>query len=104
MKSEREGAEISRLEKAIGRVLWLGVVASSVCLGLGLALALGVGTSGLARGLLTTGLVMLLATPASRVVVSVIDYARERDWLFVVLTLTVLGELVASLIAALAGK
>jgi uncharacterized membrane protein len=49
---------------------------------------------------LTTGLVILLATPAARVMVSAVSYARERDWLFVALTLTVLAELIASSIAA----
>jgi uncharacterized membrane protein len=88
------------LEAAIGRVLRLGVLASSACLGAGLAITLAGGSAGLAGGLLTTGLVILLATPAARVVVSAINYARERDWLFVVLTLTVLAELIASSIAA----
>jgi uncharacterized membrane protein len=89
-----------RLEAAIGRVLRLGVLASSACLGAGLAITLALGSTGLASGLLTTGLVILLATPAARVVVSTINYARERDWPFVVLTLTVLAELIASSIAA----
>jgi uncharacterized membrane protein len=88
------------LEAAIGRVLRLGVLASSLCLGAGLAITLAGGGTGLAGGLLTTGLVILLATPAARVVVSIINYARERDWLFVVLTLTVLAELIASGVAA----
>jgi uncharacterized membrane protein len=88
------------LEAAIGRVLRLGVLASSACLGAGLAIALALAGTRLASGLLTTGLVILLATPAARVVVSTINYARQRDWLFVVLTLTVLAELIAGTIAA----
>jgi uncharacterized membrane protein len=88
------------LEAAIGRVLRLGVLASSACLGAGLAITLVLGSTRLANGLLSTGLVVLLATPAARVVVSTINYARERDWLFVVLTLTVLAELIASTIVA----
>jgi uncharacterized membrane protein len=88
------------LEAAIGRVLRFGVLASSACLGAGLAITLATGHTGLGDGLLTTGLVILLATPAARVVVSIINYAREGDWLFVVLTVTVLAELIASSIAA----
>ena len=88
------------LEAAIGRVLRLGVLTSSACLGAGLVITLASGSTGLAGGLLTAGLVILLATPAARVVVSTIIYARERDWLFVALTLTVLAELIASAIAA----
>ena len=35
---------------------------------------------------LTIAMVILLATPAARVVISVAEYVRERDWLFVALT------------------
>jgi uncharacterized membrane protein len=38
-----------------------------------------------------------MATPVARVVVSVIEYVLERDWLFVVLTTTVLVILLGSL-------
>jgi uncharacterized membrane protein len=100
-----EGAPRARnLEAAVGRVLRLGVLASSACLGAGLAVTLALDSTGLASGLLTTGLVILLATPAARVVVSTINYALERDWLFVVLTLTVLAELIAGAIAARASR
>src|ERR1700730_7607553 len=88
------------LEVAIGHVLRLGVLASSACLGAGLVITLASGSTGLAGGLLTAGLVILLAPRAARVVVWTIIYARERDWLFVALTLTVLAELLASSIAA----
>ena len=104
MTPDSERRPAGRLEREIGWILWLGVLASSTCLGIGLILALTIGSGGPANILLTTGLVLLLATPTSRVVVSAIDYARERDWLFVVLTLTVLGQLAASLFAALHGK
>jgi uncharacterized membrane protein len=91
------------LEQAVGRVLRVGIRASSVCLGNGLALALGGVAPGLARRLLTTGLIILLATPIARVAVSAVDYARERDWLFVALTLIVLLELAAGVVAAVYG-
>jgi len=92
------------LELAVGRVLRIGITASSICLGAGLALTLAGADGRLATLLLKIGLVALLATPAARVVVSIIDYARERDWLFVLLTLTVLGELLASVVAAVYGR
>ena len=57
----------------------------------------------LAGSLLSTGLLLLLATPVARVVVSVIDYARERDWLFVTLTVIVLLELAASVLVSFGG-
>jgi uncharacterized membrane protein len=97
-----EFAGARRLELAVGRVLRLGITASSVCFGLGLALALS-RVDELARPVLTTGLIILLATPIARVAVSAVDYAREHDWLFVALTLIVLLELAASVVAALYG-
>jgi uncharacterized membrane protein len=57
----------------------------------------------LASVLLRTALGILLVTPAARVIVSMVGFARDRDWLFVVLTLIVLGELVGSVFAAFVG-
>ena len=92
--------DAGNLELIIGRVLRLGTAASSACFAAGLSLIiLGRGGS-LARVLLPAGLIILLATPAARVAVSVVEYVRERDWLFVALTLTVLLALAASVVAA----
>jgi len=89
------------LERLIGRVLRIGIGATTVFLSVGLALTLmGVG-SGLANLLLTTGLLLLLATPVARVAVSVGDYARERNWTFFALTVIVLVELAASVLYAI---
>lgn len=93
-----------RLELAVGRVLRVGVTLSSICLGVGLVLTLSGDDRALAHLLLRVGLIALLSTPAARVIVSVVDYAIERDWVFVALTLTVLGELVASVLAAIHGR
>jgi uncharacterized membrane protein len=49
------------------------------------------------RGLVQLGLLLLIATPIARVVFSVIGFARQRDWLYVVITLTVLILLTYSL-------
>jgi len=90
----------SRLERAIGVVLHAGVTISSVCLGVGLVLSFfgdGAGTG----MLLHTGVIVLLTTPVARVVVSIVEYANERDWTFVTLTVVVLLELLASAVAAL---
>ena len=40
----------------------------------------------LARLFLNAGIVVLLATPVARVVVSIVDYVKQRDRVFVVLT------------------
>ena len=91
------------LERAIGRVLRIGTVTSSICLALGLALTLAGYDEGLARLLAPAGMVILLATPAARVIVSIAEYVRERDWLFVALTLIVLLTLGGSVVAAFWG-
>ena len=94
-------ARAARLERIVGVVLRLGVGASTVCLGAGLTLSFVPGLSAQAAVLLHAGIVVLLVTPVARVVVSAGEYARQRDWLFVGLTLTVLLELLGGAVAAL---
>ena len=48
-------------------------------------------------GLIQLGLLLLIATPVARVVFSVVGFAIERDWLYVVITLLVLLTLLYSL-------
>lgn len=52
------------------------------------------------RGIIQLGLLVLIATPVARVLFSVIGFAREGDWTYVVLTLIVLGVLLYSLFFA----
>jgi len=99
-RGERHAGAL-RLERMIGRVLRAGVTTSSVCLASGLLWTMAEGTSAPARLLLQTGIVVLLATPVARVVVSVAEYVVERDWGFATLTAIVLLELLASALAAL---
>ena len=49
------------------------------------------------RGIIQLGLVMLIATPVARVAFSVFAFAVERDRMYVVFTLMVLGILILSL-------
>jgi len=95
--------DAGHLELIIGRVLRLGTATSSTCFAAGLSLMILGHGGALARVLLPAGLIILLATPAARVIVSVVEYVRERDWLFVALTLTVLLALAASVVAAFWG-
>jgi uncharacterized membrane protein len=88
-------------EVSVGRLLGIGVLVSSACLAAGLVSALVVGETRFARVLLSAGLVLLMATPAARVVLSAVSYLRRRDWLFATLTLIVLLQLLASVIVAL---
>lgn len=89
----------SSLEALIGRVLRTGATTSSVLLGAGLALALV--RPGAGALLMNIGVVVLIATPAARVVLSFVEYAHGRDLRFVVLTGLVLLELVAGAVAAI---
>ena len=90
------------METMLGRVLRTGVTASSIALVAGLILvASGASTSGMA--VLAIGVLILIGTPFARVLVSSLAYAQRRDWTFVLLTLIVLGELVASIVAAVRG-
>jgi uncharacterized membrane protein len=43
-----------------------------------------------ARGIIQAGLLLLIATPIARVVFSVAGFVRQRDWLYVAITVTVL--------------
>jgi len=92
--------DISRLEVTIGAALRFGTSASTTLFAIGLLMMLIGVQAQLARGVLEAGLLILLATPVARVVISVIAYFRERDWLFVALTAIVLLALAGSVMAA----
>ncbi len=53
------------------------------------------------RGLIQLGVVLLIATPIARVAFSVFAFARQRDHMYVVFTLLVLGLLLYSFIGGL---
>lgn len=87
------------LERLIGRVLRIGVSASSVCLALGLVSLFAFPLA--SASLLQAGIIVLIVTPAARVVLSIIEYVSMRDWTFTLLTSIVLLELVGGALAAL---
>jgi uncharacterized membrane protein len=89
---------LGRLEVHVGRLLLAGLLASAACLAVGLLLTLA-GRSG--GSTLTTGLVLLMATPILRVILSIVEYVRMRDWLFVAVTVFVLLVLTGTVVAAL---
>ena len=96
----RDRSAMQRLETTIGEVLRFGTITSSTMFAIGLVMTVVGYQPAVARLLLATGLVILLATPPARVVVSVIEYVRERDWTFVLLTGVVLLALAGSVVAA----
>jgi uncharacterized membrane protein len=54
--------------------------------------------SGSGRSMVQLGLLFLIATPVARVVLSVYAFVRERDHLYVIVTLMVLALLLYSLL------
>jgi uncharacterized membrane protein len=83
------------MERRIGQLLLTGVLAAAACLLAGLA-AWMLGAGG--AGLMNAGLIVLMATPVLRVALSIAEYARVRDWLFVATACCVLAILVASIV------
>jgi uncharacterized membrane protein len=53
-----------------------------------------------ARGLIQLGLLVLIATPVSRVVFSLLAFMYQKDWKYVVFTAIVLGLLLYSLLGS----
>lgn len=85
-----------RLETMLGRLLSAGVTSAAVCLGIGLALWMAAGSTRLSTGVLTAGILILMATPLMRVVVSLVAYAKMRDWFFVTTTALVFALLLVA--------
>jgi uncharacterized membrane protein len=113
-----------RLEGVLGNVLRWGVVSAAVVVGLGAVIFLlrhgserpvyeifrgepsdlktvpGILTDawgGRGRGLIQLGLLLLIATPVTRVVLSIAAFAIQRDRRYVLITLVVLVVLLYSL-------
>jgi uncharacterized membrane protein len=106
------------LERTVGRLLSVGTVASVGLLGVGVVLMLGAGQSPLdpayprleptrlledvaglrPSGFLWLGLLAAVATPAGRVVASLVGYVRSREWAMVGISLAVLVVIGASVV------
>ena len=92
---------LQRLEMTLGRLLQAGVISSAICLAAGLVWWMARGNSEMSTTLLTIGLIVLMATPIVRVVVSLVAYIRMRDWFFVATTVMVFVLLAATVALAL---
>ena len=92
---------LRRLEHQLGLLLVTGVTTSAVLLAAGVALVLAWPGATLGPWLLTFGLVILMATPMLRVLVSCAEYVKLKEWFFVATTLIVLAELTMTVIYAL---
>ena len=90
-----------RTEVILGHVLTAGTRASTASLAAGLVLTFALPGAPITAILLTLGILVLMATPLTRVVVSIAAFARQRDWKFVLLASTVLALLLGSVAVAL---
>lgn len=117
-----ESSDSRPVERVVSTVLRTGVVLSAAIIALGLVLLIARGViargaridaafsyprslGALASGLLSLdpasflilGLLALIATPITRVAVSIFAFALERDWRYVLITALVLAILVAGI-------
>lgn len=83
------------LSRLIHITLVVGLTFSVIAMMAGLILG-ALGGADAAALLMKTGLLALLATPALRVIIAVIGYVMERDWLFTAISVLVLVLLVIS--------
>ena len=92
---------LTGLERRLGRVFVGGLSLSAASLVAGLVLYLAFPDSAAAPWMLSLGLVTLMATPLIRVLVSLAEYVRMREWFFVLTTVAVIIELSVTVIYAL---
>jgi uncharacterized membrane protein len=83
----------------LGRLLAAGVTASAICFAAGLIVTLASqpAESALAQPILDAGLIILMLTPLVRVLVSLLEELRDRNWFFAAITLAVVAVLCATL-------
>ena len=103
MTHVREDSLIT-FEHKLGRLLATGVAASAVLIAAGLLFWLWHPGAPRAGWLLNAGLIVLMGTPIVRVIVSVAEYVRLREWFFVAVTLVVLAELMVTVGVALSRR
>jgi uncharacterized membrane protein len=90
-----------RLEHRVGRLLVVGVTLSAAALAVGLGLFLTNPEWPIGTRVIDAGLIILMATPILRVVISVVEYVRMREWFFASITLAVLAVLSVTVFYAL---
>lgn len=93
-------ASLAHLQHQLGRLLLTGVLVAAACLSFGLLVYVIEPASRTASWLLNGGLIVLMATPILRVVISAVEYVRMSDWFFAVTTVIVLLELALTLVFA----
>jgi uncharacterized membrane protein len=88
-------------ERTLSRVMLTGVWLSAACLALALSALLISPRVTSAEALLRLGLLILMATPVTRVVLSVVEAIRQGDWFWlwttIAVTLILAGTMLYSL-------
>jgi uncharacterized membrane protein len=79
----------SPFERTLMRVMLTGVWVSSGCLATGLAFLLLSRRTSEGETLLRAGLLVLMATPVLRVILSIAEALRQRDWFWLWTTVAV---------------
>ena len=92
---------LERLEHHVGQLFTAGVTISAVTLAAGLAMFLIAPEKPTTNTLLNAGLLVLMATPMLRVLLSIVEYVRMQDWFFAATTLAVIAELSVTVLSAL---
>ncbi len=85
------------LEMTLARLLRIGSFVAAVLIAVGIAAML-LGRQSLASGLITAGLVALMATPVMRVATAGLIFVREKDWRFACFCLVVICALIAGML------
>jgi uncharacterized membrane protein len=88
----------------LGRLLVTGVTISAILLAIGLGLWLFHPNHAAAMWLLNAGLIVLMATPIMRVIVSFAEYISLGQWFFAGVTILVLAELTVTVLVALSRR
>lgn len=93
---------VSPFERVLGRLLGVGIGLSTALLGLGLLLTLIV-PGEVSAHLLNAGLLVLMGTPATRVVLACGEFVRTREWFFALASIGVLCVLAMTVWIAVHG-
>jgi uncharacterized membrane protein len=92
---------LTRLEYHVGKLFVAGVAISAAALAIGLGLFLVAPDAPATSRFLNAGLLVLMATPMLRVLLSVVEYVRMGDWFFAATTLAVVAELSVAVASAM---
>lgn len=90
-----------RFERSLIRAMLAGVSLSASLLALGLVLQLASDGTSAGGTVLNAGLIVLMATPVLRVVLSVAEAVRRRDWFWLWTTVAVAAVLTGTLVYSL---